>query len=115
MSGGAILLSLRRGAVTFATVLLAAWRVSRVNAIAAVHGPPDRAAAPPRLGGTLLRVALILACGRWWYHRACRDGARLAGGASLLVLAVAFTAPSSWRWARGRRRWTGWWRARRGR
>jgi putative ABC transport system permease protein len=71
MSAGSIVLAFCVGAlVTFVTVLLAAWKVSRVNVIAAIHGLPE-----PQ------NEAAMLAPG---------PGARLALGASLLVLAVAF-------------------------
>jgi putative ABC transport system permease protein len=96
MSGAAIMLSFCAGAlVTFATVLLAAWKVSRVNVIAAIHGLPDQAS-PSRFrfhGGLLLRLGLVLLCGAAGVALlvlAPGPGARLAAGASLLVLAVAF-------------------------
>ncbi|MGH2589130.1 MAG: ABC transporter permease, partial [Dehalococcoidia bacterium] len=111
MSGGSILLSFCVGAlVTFATVLLAAWRVSRVNVIAAVHGLPEPERVPRlRLnGGLLLRVLPIMLCaaagivliaaapalseaagGGFGTTNGPARGALIAGGASLLVLAVA--------------------------
>jgi len=119
MSGGSILLSFSVGAlVTFATVLLAAWRVSRVNVIAAIHGLPEpertpsiRFAQDRRLrlnGGLLLRILPVALCaaagivliaaapalsealgGGLGTTNGPARGALIAGGASLLVLAVA--------------------------
>ena len=99
MSGGGIVLSFCLGAlVTFATVLLAAWRVSRVNVIAAIHGSPDP--------GARRHVSNV-----WWFRRravgaplwtvplavggialivsADERGPRLAAGGAVLVLAAA--------------------------
>jgi putative ABC transport system permease protein len=95
MSGEAIILSFSIGAlVTFATVMLAAWRVSRVNIVAAVHGlpEPDLPNRPRVHGGLLLGVATVLLCavlGVILVLIAPGPGARLAGGAALLVMAVA--------------------------
>jgi putative ABC transport system permease protein len=97
MSGGAVLLSFAIGAlVTFLAVLAAAWKVSRVNVIAAIHGLPE-----PEVrrrarfqAGTLLRGLLLLAGAAAGIGLvALRPGGAtgLAAGASLLVLAVAFT------------------------
>src|SRR5262249_10177460 len=104
MSWGGILLSFCLGAlVTFATVLAAAWRVSRINVIAAIHGLAEPETRRERLegrwgwaagtAGTLLRAApliLLFAGGFALLVTASGAGPQQAAGAALLVLGVAF-------------------------
>lgn len=112
MSGGSMLLSFSIGAlVTFATVLLAAWRVSRVNIIAAIHGLPEpesrrrrswngRGAAVRGISVTavrtlVLRGPLLAVAGVVLVATADGAGPQLAAGGALLVLAAGLLAASA--------------------
>jgi putative ABC transport system permease protein len=110
ISPGGMVLSFCLGAlVTFATVLLASWKVSRVNIVAAIYSIPDdetrvrrRArrgmlAFAGRVSAAALRAALgwgLLPAGAGLVlvTRAHTRGAQLATGGSLLVLAAALAA-----------------------
>ena len=95
ISAGGLLLSFSLGAlVTFATVLLAAWRVSNVNIIAAVHGAPDPERSARRLTwrrrlATVLLYLLPVAAGAALLTLARTPGVRAAVGGSLLLLTAA--------------------------
>ncbi len=98
MSGGTIILSFCLGAlVTFITVLLAAWKVSRVNIVAAIHGAPE--GKTERSAGKLRRAALtvassltVLAFGLGLLMTARGPGIQLAVGGALGLLAAALAA-----------------------
>jgi putative ABC transport system permease protein len=112
MSGGSMLLSFSIGAlVTFATVLLAAWRVSRVNIIAAIHGLPEpdtkrrrswvgtraalRGVTVAMVRTLVLRGPLLAIAGVALVATADGTGPQLATGGALLVLAVGLLAAAA--------------------
>jgi putative ABC transport system permease protein len=100
MSVGGLALSFCLGVlVTFASVMLAAWKVSRVNIVAAVHGAPDAA---PRARGAARRQALRAlwapvpaAAGIGLIVTARGAGLQLAAGGALALLALAWAARSA--------------------
>ncbi len=100
ISAGGLLLAFCLGAlVTFATVLLAAWRVSNVNIIAAIHGvsapPPIRRRRRVLLAATVQRagqVAVLMVGGGGLAVLAPHGGVMRAAGGALMVLAAAQAA-----------------------
>ena len=100
ISAGGVLLSFCLGAlVTFATVLLAAWKVSRVNVIAAVHGAPEGKREEGRgkrrrFFFTLASCLLLLTAGWVLVVTAGGPGTQLAAGAALAALGAALAGRS---------------------